>query len=346
MTPDGAAGQDTRYSIEESADSHLERMFMQHAKWQALKYSVGRTSNLGASRGDTLRFQSQRAECNAAVNFHAGRALDLAMQLVFAVVADRIFGRRSAAVDGTKTEKERRRHHLYWLYNRILEEAADRSDPFGADLRQAFDDAYQRALHKGVVDALCDDNIIGSYVPPEDQPFRTISDKSLQDGVELTVDPKKTNLLAEVFGQNTPTPFDKMPLRNFDDFLRKADKSYLGEGPGLNMRGNDYHARDQERFKSYARAGTEFFGRLCREIVTLADQPGVWHDELARRFFEQRTYIVGRKIKTLIAQNFQDTAPALKTIDDLKPLTFEAWREQNLPLTGRSCKPPHRKLYL
>ncbi len=93
--PEGAAGEDTRFAIEESVNSHLERMFMQAAKNDALGYSIGRASGHGAGPSEHRRFQALRAECDAAVSFHAGRALDLALQLFFAVTSNQIFGRAS-----------------------------------------------------------------------------------------------------------------------------------------------------------------------------------------------------------------------------------------------------------
>lgn len=273
-TPDSVADENTRFAIEESVNSHIERMFTQAAKNNALTHSVGYASDVGASRSDRQRYRALRAECDAAVNFHAGRALDLALQLVFAVVADRIFGR--ASKENPKGRPDRQNHKLRCLYRRILEEA---SGPDGAGkeiLVQVLEHAYQKALHKGVVDIVeGDSKIIGSYVTAENQPFRIVS------WARLSVRPEP------------PAFFNEMTLKTFEDFLEKADRSYFGEAHlkedrsgGLNMRSNDYHARDNIALKPFARAGTEFFGRLCWEIVDMAHQSKIWHKRLADREWE------------------------------------------------------------
>ena len=70
-TPEGAAGEDTRFAIEESVNSHLERMFMQAAKNDALGYSAGHTSDQGTGLSEHRRFEALQAECAAAISFHA-----------------------------------------------------------------------------------------------------------------------------------------------------------------------------------------------------------------------------------------------------------------------------------
>ena len=334
-TPNGAAGEDTRFEIEESVNSHIERMFTQAAKSRALEHSVGYNSDLGANLPDHRRLQALQAECDAAVSFHAGRALDIALQLVFAVVADRIFGRKSKGVANKTVLLDRKEHDLHHLYTRILEEASGPDGVGGDMLVKTLDHAYKTALHKGVVDIMeGDNNIIGSYVTAENQPFRPINRIGWSVGAELTMDDSDGKpWLEKLLRPVTPHGFDEMPLKTFEDFLEKADRSYFGEAHlkedrsgGLNMRSNDYRARDNIAFKPFARAGTEFFGRLCREIVDMAHQSRIWHKRLADREWE-RSY---HNSLRMIASLFRNTLSA----EDADRLNAEVEKARRLKPSG------------
>ena len=291
ITPEGTAGEDTRFEIEESVNSHIERMFTQAAKSRALEHGVGYNSDLGANLPDHRRLQALQAECDAAVNFHAGRALDLALQLVFAVVADRIFGRKSKGVANKTVLLDRKKHDLHHLYTRILEEASGPDGVGGDMLVKTLDHAYKTALHRGIVDVMeKDGKIIRSFHFTEDQPFRLVNRSGWSVGAEFTMDDSDGRPFGEkILHPLTHPGFSEMSQKTFRDFLEKADRSYFGEAHlkknrgGLNMRSNDYRARDTIAFNAHARAGTEFFGRLCREIVMMARQPGIWHKRLADR---------------------------------------------------------------
>ncbi|MCY4304937.1 MAG: hypothetical protein OXC62_09215 [Aestuariivita sp.] len=309
-TPEGAAGEDTRFAIEESVNSHLERMFMQAAKNNALEYNVGHVSDLRTSLSEKRRFQALRIECDAAVNFHAGRALDLALQLIFAVTSDQIFGRKST--ENPTARPDRNSHNLHHLYTRILEESSD-PDGIGEDvLAQTLEHAYQTTLHKGVVDIINkNDEIIGAFASPENQPFRTFSRTGWSIGTELTMnDNDERPWFEQMLHPDPPTAFNDITLETFKDFLKKADKSYFGEihlqenNDGQNMRLYDYRARDTLAFNPLARAGTEFFGRLCKELIMMADQSAIWHKRLADREWQRTQHNSMRMIASLVNQTF------------------------------------------
>ncbi len=77
-------------------------------------------------------------------------------------------------------------HHLY---TRILEESS-KPGGVGKDLlAQTLEHAYQTALHKGVVDVVGKNGeIIGAFVAPENQPFRTVNWTGWSVGAELAMD--------------------------------------------------------------------------------------------------------------------------------------------------------------
>ena len=98
IVPKGKAGGDVLAAIEESVQAHLDQMFEQDAKHSSIEHGVGRTG-IGHGPGESkARATGQLRECEAQMNFHAGRNLDLAMQLVYAKGTDR-FGYGTSTVD-------------------------------------------------------------------------------------------------------------------------------------------------------------------------------------------------------------------------------------------------------
>ena len=93
IVPKGKAGGDVLAAIEESVQAHLDQMFEQDAKHSAIEHGVGRTGAGHESGERKARVPAQLRECEAHMNFHAGRALDLAMQLVYGKGTDRVLGR-------------------------------------------------------------------------------------------------------------------------------------------------------------------------------------------------------------------------------------------------------------
>ncbi len=350
-TPEGAAGEDTRFAIEESVNSHLERMFMQAAKNDALGYSVGRTSDHGTGLSEHRRFEALRAECDAAVSFHAGRALDLALQLVFAVASDQIFGRASR--ENPKAEPDRYSHDLHHLNALILKKSSELGGVGRDLLAQTLEHAYQTALHRGVVDVVDkNSNIIGAFVAPENQPFRTVNWTGLSVGAELTMDDSNEKpWFEQMLRPDIPTAFKEMSLETFRAFLKKADKSYFGEvrlERCHNMRSHDYRARDTVAFNPCARAGTAFFGRLCKEIVMLAAQHGIWHKRLADREGARGRRNAMRTIVSLIDGTFRaDDAAKIRAVAEKAQLLKPGFRKPNLPDQGEFFYAGlHRKFFL
>lgn len=90
QTPPGRAGADQINAMEESVNTQLEQMFHQAAKRNTLDYGVGRTTMISGGADDTLRLDAQKRECDGSIVFHAGRALELALHVVYARGADRI----------------------------------------------------------------------------------------------------------------------------------------------------------------------------------------------------------------------------------------------------------------
>ena len=298
IAPQGKAGTDVLYGIEKSIESHLKRMFEQGTQRNVLKYRVDPSTG----REDIVRFRSQVRECDAATTFHAGRAVDLALQLVHAVVTDRILGRKYPHISEEENRlagSDRSSHNLSDLHEKILQEFQEHEGLSRNDLENALEHAYQTALNKGMVDLTVDDRNVGQIILlSENLPFYKKSDNSITDGVE------KTNHYGNVgtlFSSQTLSEFEDMPFGTFKEFLQKADKSYYGTN---NTRYNDYAYRDHETGRPYYVAGMDLFARLTKELVSLYQQPKIWHPEFASRFFERKNDNIKQKVDTLIIQNF------------------------------------------
>lgn len=102
QTPQGRAGSDQLHGIEESINSHLERMFLQGAKHSILAHGVGRTVLTEGLIDSEVRLHAQKRDCNATITFHAGRAVELSLQLIYAYGTDEIIGREYPGVQGAK----------------------------------------------------------------------------------------------------------------------------------------------------------------------------------------------------------------------------------------------------
>ena len=252
-----------------------------------------------------IRLNSQRRECDGQVVFHAGRALELAMQIVYARGKDRIMGReypdvpRQHIIDDTQ-----RGHNLAQLYERILRELDNRN------MKHAFDDIYLQSLHTGVVDLLLDGNVVASFLLSEDAPFSETKIGGISDGAELTMD--HTSFPDLILPFEEASKFSEMPYRTFDEFLTKADAAYYesdirvdehGNPRRRNMRWSAYSARDHESGRPYVKVGVHFFARLTKGIVMLSRQPWTWDKKFYERWFTRRRHNIMELMNSLAKQN-------------------------------------------
>lgn len=304
--PGDSAGSDQVDALEESVQAHIEQMFDQVAKRNVLDFGVGRTTTK-RSTNDT-RLDAQRRECDAQTMFHAGRALELALQVVYARGANRIIGREYPGVSKDEIKRDREGGHgLRRLYQQIIDDLDCR------DMESAFEDVYQTALHKGIIDIYFDGKLVTSLLQLKDLPFSETAVHSMSSGVEYTLDHSSAKDL--IFPANTePSEFSKMPYRTFVEFLKKADASYYesdipdkeGNSRRSNMRWAHYSARDHEYGRPYVVVGVEFFARLVRGIITLSNQAWVWDKAFAERFMARHQSYAIENIKVIANQNFKD----------------------------------------
>ena len=182
QTPTGRAGADQVNAMEESVNAHLEQMFHQVAKKNLLDYGVGRTTKKSGAVGDGLRLDAQRRECEGSIVFHAGRALELALHVVYARGADRILSRDYPGASKRRIKKDRQNHDLARLHRLIV------GNLTGREMAVALEDVYQHALHEGVIDLFLDGKFVRSVHLVDDTPFRETKVAKMADGAEMTLD--------------------------------------------------------------------------------------------------------------------------------------------------------------
>lgn len=315
-TPEGRAGLDQIYGMTESVQAELEQMFWQRAKLDALLHGVGRSAHSDLGGDSSVRLDAQRRECQAQVTFHAGRALELSMHIVYACSADRIMGRSHPGSTKKQLRQDRQTHSLLKLYKRILCEVTDR------DMCDALEDVYLEALHKGVIDLELDGELQVSLLGNDDRPFLVDNMRKVIDGVEMTLDHVDLGHPLSS-GEQKISKFQEMPLDTFDQFLKKTDAAYYADdiwGQRKNMRWAHYSARDHEYGRPYVVAGSKFFARLVRGLVELSSQQWTWHPDFRRRWHERRRYNVARNVRVHISQSFQgDVAlPEMKSVEQME----------------------------
>ena len=319
FTPKGKAGGDVLAAIEESVQAHLDQMFEQDAKHSAIEHGVGRTGAGHDSGERKARVAAQLRECEAQMNFHAGRALDLAMQLVYAKGTDRILGREYPGVDGKVISKDRKTHELKALYDRIVAEV-------GRGVDDEFEDSYRRALHKGFLDVILDDEPLVRITLPRNAPFTEKSRGGTTSGAEITHDHGDLRDLFGFVSLNSETDFGQLPQATFPEFLAKADSMYYAsdlQGRRRNMRWEDYASRDHESGRPYAVIGCEFFARLVGGIVDLSDNQRLWDDDFALRWHERSRHIVGETVGRHLVQRYEkgsELAPMRSPEDMLREI--------------------------
>lgn len=342
-TPVGGAGWDQLYGMIESVHAELEQMFWQDAKLDGLTLGVGRTVHVDSTADSKVRLDAQKRECQAQITFHAGRALELAMHIVYACGTDRIMGRDYPGVDEKQLGKDRRSHNLTALYQRI------RSELTGRNISSAFEEVYLEALHKGVTDLYLDDDLRCSYLLDDDQPFVVQNKRSVIDGAEMTLDHSDVGRSLSAGGKEI-SEFQQLRFQTFDEFLKKADAVYYRDdtkGQRGNMRLAHYSARDHEYGRPYVVAGTKFFARLVKGVAGLANQQWTWHPDFRLRWHQRRQYIVENLVRIHMQQSYQEDAepPEMKPVEQMEALS--QW-----PYDGKKFRQPqayknlHKKLLL
>ena len=304
-TPIGCAGSDQVNAMEESVNAQLEQMFHQAAKRNGLDYGVGRTSTKSGRVDDDLRLDAQRRECEGNIVFHAGRALELALHVVYARGADRILGRDYPGASKSRIKKDRESHHLARLHRVIV------GNLKGRKMTAAFEDVYQRALHTGVIDLFLDGKFVRSVYLVEDTPFRVKEIGKMADGAEMTVDHSLSPVGQPPRPGDEISDFVAMPHETFEDFLEKADSVYYARE---NMRWAHYSARDHEYGRPYVVIGTRFFARLVRGIIGLSRQSWTWDQSFTRRKLERHLYLDKKRMKILADHNFREEINFPETI--------------------------------
>lgn len=303
ITPTGKAGCDQVDAMVESVHSELEQMFDQVAELQAFEHGVGRTVMTTGGPDNKIRLDAQKRECQAQIVSHGGRALEIALHVAYARGADRIMGREYPGVSKSQLRKDRESHSLKRLYDRIITEFADRN------MKEAFEDAYQTALHSGVSDLYLDHNLIWSFLLPDSIPFREIQRNAMTDGSEMTLD--HSDGFGGLFKSSSGgySTFTRMPDDSFESFLAKADAVYYEsdiDGRRRNMHWAGYSAKDHEYGRPYVIIGTGFFGRLVNRIVKLSDEQWTWDNGFRERWHTRRQHIIGNIMKGHAMQNYKN----------------------------------------
>ena len=129
QTPTGKAGSDQLDAMEESVQAAIEQMFWQVAKRDSLEFGVGRTAEKLSSNPDRdMRLDAQKRECDGLIVFHAGKALETSLQVIYAKINNRIPGREYPGVPDEQIKRDRRSHSLATLYGDILKSVKSKSD--------------------------------------------------------------------------------------------------------------------------------------------------------------------------------------------------------------------------
>ena len=91
QTPKGEAGTDQLDAMEESIHAAIEQMFWRLAKRDSLSFGVGgATARSSDSPDGDMRLDAQKRECDGLIVFHAGKALETALQVIYAKLNNRI----------------------------------------------------------------------------------------------------------------------------------------------------------------------------------------------------------------------------------------------------------------
>lgn len=314
QTPVGKAGSDRLDAMVKSIQAAIEQMFWQVAKRDSLNFGVGRTTGKTSSDPNRkMQLESQKRECDGLIVFHAGKALETALQVVYAKINDRIRGREHPESSKNQMKKDRGTHGLKSLYNEILDSTNNNSG-LREDIEKEFESIYQTVYHEGVNDLIVEDEVVYQFFHVEDAPFREVKIGSLSHGAESTLDHSGFD---QVMGfEREKSKFSLLPCGIFPEFLAKADSAYYG---GRNMRWAHYSARDHEPGRLYTVIGSRFFARLIQGIVQMADEQWMWHEAFKRRWHERRQELVRTSVHANIQQSFVKSSrlPDPKPVDEM-----------------------------
>ena len=324
QTPEGEAGFDRLDAMVESVQAAIEQMFWQVAKRDSLCHGVGRSAAKTSDSPDRdMQLDAQKRECDGLIVFHAGKALETTLQVIYAKINNRIPGREGPKVEDGQIQRDRRSHNLEALYDDILESA-----DAGADLRREieneFDSIYRTVYHQGIHDLIVNGKLLRRFTLLDDTPFREVKMGGVRRGAEITMDHSSPKQLLMLLADDSD--FSRLPSENFRDFLVKADKTYYG---GRNMRWAHYSARDHELGRRYVVVGSRFFARLVQGLVTMANEQWMWNQKLARRWHERRREIIGDTVRGHIQQSFSATPelPDIRSADEMMG-RFRSWKSE------------------
>ena len=313
-TPKGEAGSDLLDAMEESIQAAIEQMFWQVAKRDSLSYGVGRSAAKSSDSPDRdMRLDAQKRESDGLIVFHAGKALETTLQVIYAKVNDRIPGREYPGVQRDQITQDRGSHNLVKLYDQILKSVEARPN-LSKDIEKEFESIFQTTYHQGVNDLIVDDELVHQFMLVKDAPFRETRIGGLRHGAEITMD--HTSLRQLLTPSEGKSDFSRLPCGNFREFLVKADVAYYGRH---NMRWAHYSARDHERGRPYVVIGTRFFARLVQGLVGMAYEQWMWDERFARRWHERRQVIIRDLVQTHIQQSFKATSelPDMRPVDEM-----------------------------
>ena len=316
-TPKGEAGCDQLDAMEESIQAAIEQMFWQVSKRDSLCFGVGRTAAKSSDSPDRdLRLDAQKRECDGLIVFHAGKAVETALQVIYARSNNRIRGREYPGVSASQMKRDRQTHSLVDLYDAILKSVKTTPD-LRKQMEDEFESVYQTARHRGVNDLIVDGEILRRFAHVEDEPFREAKFGGIRQGAEITLDHSSFRQL--LMPPQTESDFSRMPCGSFREFLLKADVAYYGR---RNMRWAHYSARDHERGRPYVVVGTRFFARLVQGLVELAGEQWMWDEQFAKRWHERRRLIVRHVVNAHIRQSFigNPDLPELISVDEMMEL--------------------------
>ena len=213
-------------------------------------------------------------------------------------------------------------------------------DSQNENVMHALEDAYQRALHAGIIDFVYNDEPCFYFLTVENRPFREVKVEKWVDGAEFTIDHDEQtvsgiwvgNEFVEFNSPKSKSDFSGMSETTFKKFLSKADKVYNDEFPTdeqmdehpdtppdatqsrRSMRWAHYSARDHQYFRTYTTIGTLFFARLIGQIICLSHQKWIWHKNFARRFYERQQYLERKRIEMYADQNFDEELKLPKVV--------------------------------
>ena len=316
-TPEGEAGCDQLDAMEESIQAAIEQMFWQVAKRDSLCFGVGRAAAKSSDSPDRdLRLDAQKRECDGLIVFHAGKALETALQVIYARSNNRIRGRDYPGVSASQMKRDRQTHRLVDLYDAILKSVKTTPD-LRKQMEDEFESVYQTARHRGVNDLIVDGEILRRFAHVEDEPFREAKFGGIRQGTEITLDHSSFRQL--LMPSEAESNFSRMPCGSFREFLLKADVAYYGP---RNMRWAHYSARDHERGRPYVVVGTRFFARLVQGLVELAGEQWMWDEQFAKRWHERRRVNVRHVVNAHVRQSFigNPDLPELTSADEMMEL--------------------------